>query len=216
VRERAKFGHPVPTFGEFKPCAMRPRGFVLATGERTEAVSGCELPFSLYELPDHFEFSWPMHELLPIELAPLNAPFLVNTCVGEFKAMFREMRKWSSLMPPPLAMKSFEGSLGTFIKHVPRLHAMKEGQQPEATLLWAKGCEDMSLLLYQRWKHTPDVLPIQPFGLIPMAPRPYELSTFPGNQKYTNEYERDVTDAYKLGHNPSFILKMRMPRLGRI
>ncbi len=82
MRERAKFGHPVPTFGEFKPCAMRPRGFVLATGERTEAVSGCELPFSLYELPDHFEFSWPMHELLPIELAPLNAPFLVITCVG--------------------------------------------------------------------------------------------------------------------------------------
>ena len=83
MRERAKFEHPVPNFGKSETACCKyersvspPRVLVLATGERTEAVSGCQLLFSLSELPDHFEFSWPMHELLPIELSPLNAPFL--------------------------------------------------------------------------------------------------------------------------------------------
>ena len=63
-------------------------------------------------------------------------------------------------------------------------------------------------------KKTPDVLPIQPFGLIPFAPRPYELSTFPGNQRYMNAGEyQSLREGY--GHSPFFILKMRMRRLGR-
>ncbi len=88
VRERAKVEPPVPNFGKSETACCKyersvspPCVLVLATGERTEAVSGCQLFFSLSELPHHFEFSWPM-QLLPIELSPLNAPFLVNSALA--------------------------------------------------------------------------------------------------------------------------------------
>ena len=117
-----------------------------------------------------------------------------------------------------------EESLATFIKRVPRLfEAMKNGQQPEATKLWQKGCEDMVLLLFYRWWHARHLLLVEPYALVPMAPRSYELGTFRGNV----EQEEESDDAYRSSiaeHHDAqrgaalrgaelgeFILKMRIP-----
>ena len=229
VRERVKSGQPAASPGSgiaLLPAPIwikvhemlrnqapsMPREFVLATGERKIAMSNSDPPFSVFELPDHFEFVWPMHILLPTELAPLSGqPFPIMTTIGHFRPMLTVGRS-DGLS----CSKSLEGSLATFIKRIPRLfEAMKNGQQPEATKLWQKGCEDMVLLLFYRWRHARHLLLVEPYALVPMAPRSYELGTFRGT--YVEQGE-ESDDAYRSSiaerHDAQRVAALRGAELG--
>jgi hypothetical protein len=166
------------------------REFVLASGERSVAISNREPDFSLLSLPDHFEWMWPMHELLPNELGPLQLPFFVKFTMSAHKQYeilypkpFNECVE--SLTSPDEITRivmseaitgGVQQALVKFVKHIPRLRdAMRMGQ-PEATARWNCGVADMNHLLYYRWHR--NLLPRRPFVLLPVAPRSYELHSF--------------------------------------
>jgi hypothetical protein len=204
VRERAKSGQPAPSrfwIHEMlrNQAPSMPREFVLSTGVRKIAMSNSDPPFSVFELPDHFEFVWPMHILLSTELAPLfgegsSSAFPITT-MGHFRDRFAGF----GCVDPRFA-KSVEESLATFIKRVPRLfEAMKTGPQPEATQLWKKGCEDMVLLLCYRWRHARDLLLVEPYALLPMAPRSYELGAFRGHVQQEEENDDTYRSSIAIG-----------------
>jgi hypothetical protein len=183
VRERIKLGQVTPapvkvdeaTIADHHwgllPSAL-PREFVLASGERVLAISGAELPFSIFSLPDHFEWAWPMHKLLPNELAPLNAQFMCTETMHELRKVSGRPLSASGKRES----KIFEGAVAKFVKNVPRLNEAMQRGQPEAATLWKNGCTDMCCLLHHRWAFDQASLPqFPPIAVVPVAPRPYEL-----------------------------------------
>lgn len=128
-----------PNLSDHMMSRLLQREFVLASGERTLATSGSVPPFSVFLLPDHFEWAWPMHVLLPHELSPLNAPFVCKTTMHEFKQV-------SPAGPDPLRVQSIEGALAKFVSQVPCLYEAMRSGQPEASTLWRNGCNATSLL----------------------------------------------------------------------
>jgi hypothetical protein len=194
MRDRAKSGQAFATSigpsGNVDYAQILQREFVLASGERTVATSNRKPDFSVFSLPHYFEWSWPMHELLPNELAPLNAPFYVKTNMNVH-------RQWESLCPAPVdyagssiskqeqfivqmmsqsTIATTEGAVMKFVEHIPRLRDAVKLGQPEATARWKKGCQDMNMLLYWRWQRNSLTRP--PFALVPLALRFYELDSF--------------------------------------
>jgi hypothetical protein len=168
VRARMKSGSAVPSCPGIIAGMFLQREFFLRSGKRHSAISGEAPSYSVFELPDHFELAWPMHDLLPNELAPLNAVFPVKTTM-------RELRQYTS-RPSSADPRSIVGSLAKFVANVPRIHAAMLRGQPEALKLWQNGCNDMCRLLYYRWAYAPHELPQTLFALVPEALRPYELN----------------------------------------
>jgi hypothetical protein len=118
------------------------REFVLASAERALATSGSVPPFSVFSLPDHFEWAWPLHVLLPNELAPLNAPFMCKTTMHEFR------QESSRGGPNKLSVKSLESSLPV-AKFIMQTRDSQMMNQNEQSLL----C-DLSLRTTQRASST--------------------------------------------------------------
>lgn len=236
MRDRVKSGQAVPSnfgwasastgAGEDHEQKLE-REFVLASGERTVATSNREPDFSVFSLPHYFEWTWPMHELLPNELAPLKAPFYVKTNMYVH-------RYWEALCPAPIDyaasstssqhqfmiemisqgnVASIQGSVMKFVELVPRLRDAVKLGQPEATARWKKGCEDMSFLLYWRWQRNSLTRP--PFAVVPVAPRFYELDSFRPESKEENGSAQDQAEResranetdVKLQHD-YFVLRM--------
>jgi hypothetical protein len=145
------------------------RDFVLISGQRLEALSNNDPPFSIFNLPDAFEFMWPMHDLLS-EVSQLGGSFCATT-MGEFRDYMDKSDGLSDAM-----VRSVEGSLKKFVKNAPTLfEAMNKGHK-EAAKSWGNGFDDMTLLLYERWRR--GILKRIPMALLPLAPRPYELDGF--------------------------------------
>jgi hypothetical protein len=213
MRDRVKSGQAEPSMFGWASASTGvdheqhlEREFVLASGERTVATSNREPDFSVFSLPHYFEWTWPMHELLQNELAPLKAPFYVKTnmCVHRY---------WEGLCPAPIDyaasstssqhqfmiemisqgnIATIQGSVMKFVELVPRLRDAVKLGQPEATARWKKGCEDMSFLLYWRWQRNSLTRP--PFAVVPLAHRFYELDSFRPESEEENASARDQAE----------------------
>jgi hypothetical protein len=184
VRNRVKSGQASAGLVGAQIKIVCEREFVLASGARQVVRSGGTPTFSIFALPDHFEWIWPMHEFLPNELAPLESKFNVRCTVGMLKEIQVYIIGFQN--GDEVYHKSLEESLKKFVKQVPLLrNAVKIGQ-PEATATWTQGCRSMCMLLYYRWHR--NLLPMQksPFGLVPIELRSYELPRQAGAEPARN------------------------------
>ena len=198
VRDRfIKSGQASTKVGQVLPLVYE-REFVLSSGDRENATSGCVPFFSVFSLPDHFELVWPMHEMLPKELAPLKLPFNIKSTVGKLKGMLIYLSGFHE--GDEFYAKSLEKLLKKFVKIIPLLRDLVKLGQPEATATWKSGCRNMRMLFYYRWHR--QLLTQGPFALVPFASRSYEEHGFQstsGSQE--PEYDRYGREEDEIGYS---------------